>query len=120
MNFFFKHSSLIIIILVLRIDKINKTAKFIDVAHPNNHNLNTSFTNKITKYKDLADQIKAMWQMNTVQTIQKVISANGLVHQNQFEFSKVLNIPKFIINKIKKSVILETCRIVRKIMNIND
>jgi hypothetical protein len=58
--------------------------------------------------------------MNTVEIIPIVISANGLVHQNQFEFNKKLNIPKFIINKIQKPVILETCRIVRKIMNIND
>jgi hypothetical protein len=36
------------------------------------------------------------------------------------EFNKKLNIPKFILNKIQKYVILETCRIVRKIMNIND
>jgi hypothetical protein len=61
-----------------------------------------------------------MWQMSTVEIIPIVISANGLVHQNQFEFNKKLNIPKFIINKIQKSVILETCRIVRKIMNINE
>jgi hypothetical protein len=58
--------------------------------------------------------------MNTVEIIPIAISANGLVHENQFEFNKKLNIPKFIINKIQKSVILETCRIVRKIMNINE
>jgi hypothetical protein len=45
---------------IIIIDKINKTAKLIDLAHPNDHNLNTSFSNKITKYKELADQIKAM------------------------------------------------------------
>jgi hypothetical protein len=60
-----------------------------------------------------------MWQSNTVQIIPILISANGLVHQNQPEFNKKLNIPKFI-NKIQKSVILEICRIVRKIMNIDD
>ena len=43
---------------VIIIDKIYKTAKLIDVAHPNDHNLNASFSNKITKHKDLADQIK--------------------------------------------------------------
>ncbi len=32
---------------IIIIDKINKTAKLIDVAHPNDHNLNTSFSNKI-------------------------------------------------------------------------
>jgi hypothetical protein len=104
------------------IDKVNKTAKLIDVAHPNDHNLNVFFSNKITKYKDLAHQIKAMWQMNTLHIIPIVISVNGLVHQSQFEFNKKLNILKFIINKIQKSLILKTCRIiiVRKIMNIND
>jgi hypothetical protein len=60
-----------------------------------------------------------MWQSNTVQIIPIVISANGLVHQNHFEFNKKLNIPKLIINKIQKSVILEICRIVRKIMNVD-
>ncbi|HEY6435395.1 MAG TPA: hypothetical protein VIY47_02315, partial [Ignavibacteriaceae bacterium] len=105
---------------IIIIDKSNKTAKLIDLAHPNDHNLNTSFSNKITKYKDLAEEIKIMWQMNSVEIIPIVISANGLVHQKQFEFINKLNIPKFIINKIQKSVILETCRIVRKILNIND
>jgi hypothetical protein len=44
--------------------------------------------------------------MSTVHIIPIVISANRLVHQNQFEFNKKLNIHKFITNKIQKSVIL--------------
>jgi hypothetical protein len=51
------------------IDKINKTEKLIDVANPNDHNMNRSFSNKITKYKDLAEEIIAMWQMSIVQII---------------------------------------------------
>ncbi len=51
---------------IIIIDKIKKSVKLIDLAHPYDHNLNTSLSNKITKYKDLADEIKAMWQMNKV------------------------------------------------------
>jgi hypothetical protein len=54
-------------------DKINETAKLIDVAHPDDHNLNTSFSNKITKYKGLTDQIKATYGKSIVQIIPIVI-----------------------------------------------
>jgi hypothetical protein len=45
---------------IIIMEKINKTVKLIDLAHPNDHNLNTSFSNKITKYEDLTKEIKAM------------------------------------------------------------
>jgi hypothetical protein len=102
------------------INKENKTAKLIDIAHPNDHNLNISFTNKISKYKDLAEEIKHMWHLNSIEIIPIVISVNGLIHQNQYKFTEKIEVPKFIIYKIQKSVILETCRIVRKVLNIND
>jgi UDP-N-acetylglucosamine:LPS N-acetylglucosamine transferase len=50
-----------------------------------------------------------MWQMNKVEIIPIVISANGLVHQNQFGFNKKLNIPKFekTVPQIKALSVLE-------------
>jgi hypothetical protein len=61
-----------------------------------------------------------MWHLNSIEIIPIVISVNGLIHQNQYKFTEKIKVPKFIIYKIQKSVILETCRIVRKVLNIND
>ena len=89
----------------------------IDLTHPNDHNLNDAFTNKITKYTDLADEIKQMWHLDSVQVIPIAISATGLIHVNQFKYTNKINLPKWLIYKIQKSTILETCRIVRKVLN---
>ena len=79
-----------------------------------------SFTNKISKYKDLAEEIRHMWHLNSVEIIPIVISVNGLIHQNQYKLTEKIEVPKFKIYKIQKSVILETCRTIRKVFNIND
>src|SRR6266478_1072944 len=103
---------------IILIDKTKKIAFLIDVAHPLDTNLNQTFQNKIIKYRDLAEEIRKMWHLEKTVIIPIIVSANRLIHSNQLEFLKKLNIPEKIIFDIQRNTILETCRITRKVLNI--
>ena len=48
------------------IDREEKTALVTDIAVPLTHNLPKTVTQKITKYENLALQIKNIWKLNNV------------------------------------------------------
>lgn len=97
-------------------DKQNKTVFLIDIAIPNTHNLTTTFTEKNTKYTDLAIEIKTQWQVQSVKTIPIVISSTGVIPYTLHTSLKTLNIPRSTHILLQKATILNTCRIVRKFM----
>ncbi|XP_075233871.1 uncharacterized protein LOC142331716 [Lycorma delicatula] len=96
-----------------------KTALLIDVSHPSDHYINKTETVRITKYNSLAVEYKEIYRLNSVEVIPIVITANGLINKNLKKYieEKVGLYPKVIIPKAQKSVILETCRIVRTVLN---
>jgi hypothetical protein len=47
----------------------NNNTFLIDTAVPNTHNLTKTITDKQNKYKELANEICAMWKQNTAQVI---------------------------------------------------
>ncbi|KAL1447199.1 hypothetical protein WDU94_005635 [Cyamophila willieti] len=102
---------------IVLVNKEEKTVKLIDIAHPNDHNLIPSMSEKIRKYQDLGIEIKDMWNMNNVDIIPVIISTNGLIHPTLYEHCKKIELPSYILSKIQKSVLLETCRIVRKVLS---
>jgi hypothetical protein len=102
---------------IIWVHKNSKSAVLIDLAHPNDHNLNETFSNKIIKYTDLADEIKQMWKLDSVIVVPIVISVNGLIHPKILKFSDKINLPTKIVHTCQRSVVLETCRIVRKVLN---
>lgn len=95
-----------------------KHAIFIDVTHPADHNINKAESEKISKYIPLAIEYKEMYKLNSVKIIPIVITATGLVNKNLKKYLETLGLdPNIIIPKAQKSVILETCRIVRTVLN---
>ena len=91
--------------------------KFIDIAHPLDHNVNEKYAEKLNKYKELAGEVKRIWKMDSVEIIPIIISVNGLVKLPVINNLKNLQMEDNILNKIMKNVVLETCRIVRKFID---
>jgi predicted patatin/cPLA2 family phospholipase len=61
---------------------MNKTTKntfLIDIAVRNTHNLAKIITEKQEKYRELANEISAMWKQNTAQVIPIVILSTGVI-----------------------------------------
>ncbi len=106
------------IVLILQTEKI---AFFIDITHPADHNLIKAEAEKISKYTNLAIEFQDIYKLKSVETIPIVVSANGLIGKNLAKFITKLDLPPDSVSaRIRKSVILETCRIARKIHNIRE
>jgi len=60
-------------------NKKTKTTYLIDIALLNTHNLVKTITEKQSKYKEVANEMCAMWKQNTVQMIPIVISSAGVI-----------------------------------------
>ena len=60
-------------------DKSKRKVWLIDVAIPNNNNLQDKHTEKIAKYSQLAIAIRQQWGMSSVQTVPVIISSTGLI-----------------------------------------
>lgn len=97
-------------------DKANKTVYLIDIAVPNTHNLTTTHTEKVTKYTDLAVEIKSQWRVQNVKTVPIVISSTGVIPHTLHTSLRILNIHNLLYILLQKAVIINTCRIVRKFL----
>jgi len=60
-------------------NKKTKNTFLIDIAVPNTHNIAKTVTDKQNKYKELANEICAMWKQNTAQVIPLVISSTVVI-----------------------------------------
>jgi hypothetical protein len=99
---------------------MNKTTKntfLTETAVPNTHNLAKIITGKQEKYRELANEISAMWKQNTAQVIPIVISTTGEIPKSLAQSLKRLNLHPNTYIQMKKSVILGTCSIVRNFLS---
>jgi hypothetical protein len=99
---------------------MNKTTKntlLIDIAVSNAHNLARILTAKQEKYRELANEICAMWKQNTAQVIPIVISSTGIIPNSLSHSLKRLNLHPNTYTQLQKYVILGTCSIVRNVLN---
>jgi hypothetical protein len=94
------------------VDKVSKTVYFIDIAIPNNHNLQA-------KYSDLSIEIKDQWKMDTVATIPLTLSTNGIIPKTLHKALNTLSLHLNTFIELQKATILNTCSIVRKVFNIS-
>ena len=79
--------------------KITKNTYLIDIAVPNTHNFAKTITDKQNKYQELANEICAMWEQNTVQAISIVISSTGVIPKSLSQNLKRLNCIQIHIHK---------------------
>jgi hypothetical protein len=60
------------------LEKTTKEAYSIDVAIPNSHRLQRTFTVKLQKYADLQEEITRIWQLNAFLIVPFVSSTTGI------------------------------------------
>ncbi|CAK1602644.1 unnamed protein product [Parnassius mnemosyne] len=98
------------------IDKLNKIVYLIDIAIPNTHNLQKTITEKILKYTELKEEVTRIWKMNKVYIVPLVLSSTGVIPKCLPHSLKLLDHPENSYISMQKAAILNTCRILRKIL----
>ena len=83
----------------------------------NKHNLAKTITDKQNKYRELANEICAMWKQKAAQVIPMVISTTGVIPKSLSQSLTRCNLHPNTYIKLQKSVILGTCSIVRNFLN---
>ncbi|KAJ0176683.1 hypothetical protein K1T71_007862 [Dendrolimus kikuchii] len=97
-------------------DKNNSTVYIIDIAIPNTHNIQTTTSEKLNKYQELAIEIKNLWKVNAVYIIPIIISTTGVIPKVITQNLEILHAPPHTLTLIQKATILNTCRITRKFL----
>jgi hypothetical protein len=74
----------------------------------NNNNNNNTITDKHNKYRELANEIRAMWKQTAAQVIPIVKSSTGVIPKSLPQSLKRLNLHPNTYTQMQKSVILGT------------
>jgi hypothetical protein len=110
-----KHNRPDIIIL----NKQQKQAYLLDIAVPNSHNITQTYNTKINKYLELSVAMRNLWCLEKLSILPLVISATGIVPQSLFKNLKILDLDNTLVVEIQKDILLYSCHIVRKFLNID-
>ncbi|CAH0721715.1 unnamed protein product, partial [Brenthis ino] len=97
--------------------KSSKTTYLIDISIPNTENLKTKHQEKIQKYIPLADEIKDMWHQSSIKIVPIILSSTGVVPKTLHKSIELLELHKSTYTKLQKSIVLDTCSIVRRFLN---
>jgi hypothetical protein len=98
-------------------NKKTQTTYLKDIAVPNTHNLAKTITDKQNKYRELANEIFAMWKQNAAQVIPIVISSTGVIPKSLSQSVEILNLHPITYVQMQKSVILGARSTVRNFLN---
>jgi hypothetical protein len=111
-----KHNRPDIIIL----NKQQKQAYLLDIAVRNSHNTITqTYNTKNNKYLELSVAMRNLWSLEKNSTLPLIISATGIVPQSLFKNFKILDLGNTLVVEIQKGILLYSCHIVRKFLNID-
>lgn len=97
-------------------DTEEKTCMLVEFTVPADDNVSKAYTEKITKYGDLAFQLKELYNLKKVSVLPMIISVNGLVEAHLPENTERLFLKPAVMSASQKQVILYTTRIVRKFL----
>ncbi|VEN63176.1 unnamed protein product [Callosobruchus maculatus] len=97
--------------------KADKVTYLIDIAIPNDTNIQTTYAGKISKYTDLAIEVKRLWKQNKVVIVPLIMSVSGLTPNTFTPHLHQLGLDEKLHKIFQKSVILKTCSIVRSFLN---
>jgi hypothetical protein len=103
-----KHNRPDIIIL----NKQQKQAYLLD-------NITQTYNTKINKYLDLSVAMRNLWCLEKISILPFIISATGIVPQSLSKNLKILDLENTLVVEIQKGVLLYSCHIVRKFLNID-
>lgn len=102
------------------INKQTKTTYLIDIAVPNTHNIQQKHMEKVGKYLPLAEEIKQMWRQDKVVIVPIIISTTGIIPKQLHNSIQTLDLHTNIYKELQKAVIINTCSIVRRFLNITN
>jgi hypothetical protein len=74
---------------------------------------------KINKYLELSVAMRNLWCLEKISILPLVISATGTVPQSLFKNLKILDLDNTLVVEIQKGILLYSCHIVRKFLNID-
>jgi hypothetical protein len=89
------------------------------VAVPNSHNITQTYNTKINKYLELSVAMRNLWCLEKISILPFIISATGIVPQSLFKNLKILDLENTLVVEIQKGILLYSCHIVRKFLNID-
>ncbi|XP_045482803.1 uncharacterized protein LOC123686614 [Harmonia axyridis] len=101
---------------ILLHNKIERTMEILDVAIPADDNIAKAFTEKLTKYQDLAFEMKTIYGLKSTTILPLVMSTNGLVEKHLVDNTLRLGLEKELVSTAQKEVILANTRLVRKFL----
>jgi hypothetical protein len=99
------------------INKIENKGYLLDIAVPLSHNLESTYNTKISKYSELAEDLKKQWNLERVIVVPIVLSSIGLIPKNLVRNIEALKIPLKTIRVMQKAVLIDTCHITRRFLN---
>jgi len=85
------------------------------VTIPNSHKLHSTITERLQKYTDLKEQLVRIGQMNTAYILPLVLFTVGIVPDKLDESLKLLILRPSLYILTQTAVIINTCRINRKV-----
>ena len=101
------------------LDKTTNTVFLVDIAVPLARNMQKTYAEKQRKYSDLAYVIKAQWRVDRVFILPVIISSTGLIHKDLQQNLDKIGLRKGTTRLLQKSVILNTCHIVRNFLSLD-
>lgn len=101
---------------IVLFNKTEKSVQIIDVSVPADDNITKAYTEKVSKYHDLAFELKEIYGLRKTSIVPLIISVNGLVEAHMLENTKRLQLDTYLISQAQKQVILGTTRIVRRFL----
>jgi hypothetical protein len=97
------------------LNKQQKQAYLLDIAVPNSHNITQTYNTTINKYLEFSVAMRNLWCLEKISILPFIISATGIVPQSLFKNLKILDLEV----EIQKGILLYSCHIVRKFLNID-
>jgi hypothetical protein len=104
---------------IIILNKQQKQAYLLDIAVPNSHNITQTYNTKINKYLELSVAMRNLWCLEKKSILPFIISATGIVPQSLFKNLKILDLENTLVVEIQKGILLYSCHIVRKFLNID-
>lgn len=101
---------------VVIFDVARAACLLIDITIPADENLSKAYREKITKYADLAFQLRELHELESISVMPLVMSVDGLVEEHLVANTEKLGLDRSIISAAQKQVILGTVRTVRRFL----
>jgi hypothetical protein len=83
------------------------------------HARHMTYNTKINKYLELSVAMRNLWCLEKISILPFIISATGIVPQSLFKNLKILDLENTLVVEIQKGILLYSCHIVRKFLNID-